>query len=462
MNKKEYQISLDSKLAQELRDTINGEINISLNKRQTLSINRKEKEYPAWSLICAIMDRIDDTVDYLNSLKLNTGKYHRSAFDFFAFINQAVVIIDCIDMLAKIYDVSFSQEDLSTNIFSQKGKDGQGTDKKYFAYIRSLCSVHPVETSYYSRTYQDNDFESSPFVVWNDGHIWLEDDCDISAVVYINKAEDYHKRVHIKISEVFSYVAYRYNLLNKVIESIKQYNKSIIQSYIERPIKKPEEFIDYIQYLENLKQEAAERFGDEYPYVLEFMISIMKLEISNSQNQDRYQKYCNALKYAVKFEHHALQQMNFEGFCNNGIIHPKINVETTLLHELYQVHSGGREASKYGYNIQKISYLNYDSGYYNKCWAFQMIEEAKCLFEKYIIFEGAQSDFEYYALVQIALYFDCLENKCLVNKNIPNSLDFRVTLLSEEELVELLKPESLNSSGEKLFDFIKDLDEIYL
>ncbi len=34
------------------------------------------------------MNRLDDTVEYLNTLELTTGKYKRSAFDFFDFMNN--------------------------------------------------------------------------------------------------------------------------------------------------------------------------------------------------------------------------------------------------------------------------------------------------------------------------------------------------------------------------------------
>lgn len=85
-----------------LRDKINEQHNISYNK----IYNKKHKEFRAWDKICAIMDRLDDTVDFLNELKLNTGKYKRSAFDFFEFMNNAAVIVDCIKQLAEIFNVA--------------------------------------------------------------------------------------------------------------------------------------------------------------------------------------------------------------------------------------------------------------------------------------------------------------------------------------------------------------------
>ncbi|MGY0372658.1 hypothetical protein [Clostridium sp. JNZ J1-5] len=39
--------------------------------------------------------------------------------------------------------------------------------------------------------------------------------------------------------------------------------------------------------------------------------------------------------------------------------------------------------------------------------------------------------------VQVALYLDCLENKCTINKNIPNDLKYRTRLLSDNEWKEL-------------------------
>lgn len=208
-----FQINLDTKILKLLRDKVNDDQYITFNKRFYF---KKDIVHRAWDKICAIMDRLDDTVDYLNGLKLNTGKYTRSAFDFFDFMNNASVVIECVKELAKIFDVPYEKIMRSTDIFNQIGKDGKGTDDRYFAYLRSLCSVHPVETSRH-KSYQDNDFESSPFVVWNSGKIWIKDDCDIYAVVYTSNDEDNYKRVRIYISQIFEYVKTRLEFIKEII-----------------------------------------------------------------------------------------------------------------------------------------------------------------------------------------------------------------------------------------------------
>lgn len=132
-----------------------------------------------------------------------------------------------------------------------------------------------------------------------------------------------------------------------------------------------------------------------------------------------------------------MQNMSCVGFENNGLMHPEKNIETSLYIELCSPNSGSDELRRYRYNLEKISYLSYDAGYDNKQWAYKQLEGARTFLEKYVLFEGAKGDFEHYALVKLALYLDCLENKCSINKNIPNDLQYRKILLCYDELEEL-------------------------
>jgi hypothetical protein len=211
-----FQLKLNSDVLVILREKVNEEQNISYNKRYG--------KYRAWDKICAILDRLDDTVYFLNELKLNTGKYRRSAFDFYNFMNNASVVIDCIKELVKIFNVPDDIIKKSTEIFNQLGSDGQGTDERYFEYLRSLCSVHPLETSRHKR-YQSNDFECCPYVLWNNREI--VNDCDIYAVVYTSKDEDTNKRVQIYISEIFEYVKTRFDFLTEITNVIDQYQNRL-------------------------------------------------------------------------------------------------------------------------------------------------------------------------------------------------------------------------------------------
>ena len=125
-----------------LRDTINEERNLSCEKTGTM----QKQIYPAWNRICAIMDRLDDTVNYINGMVL--GECHnRSAFDFYEFINCSYIVIDCIKSIAEIYSLDLSELEDSKSVFGDPFLSG-GTDGLFFNYIRSLCAVHPICTSY--------------------------------------------------------------------------------------------------------------------------------------------------------------------------------------------------------------------------------------------------------------------------------------------------------------------------
>lgn len=429
MRTNQFNIILDLSILEKLRNKINEQYNISYSKQYG--------KHRAWDKICSIMDRLDDTVAYLNEIKLNTGKYRRSAFDFYDFMNNAAVVVDCIKELAKIFDVPDDKIKNSIDIFKQLGSDGKGTDEKYFQYLRSLCSVHPIETSRHKR-YQANDFECSPYVTWNDGRIWFNDDCDLYAVVYTNKDQDSIKRVQIYISQIFEYVTTRLEFVLEITDAIEKYYRDSISTFRNRPIKKEHEFNDYTEYLENLEKELIERYGSESFYTFNRIIDLFKLKLSNSENQDKMNLYLNALKYVIKFEHSSLQNMTYAGFENNGLLYPKMNTETSLFNELYSPDSNSDEVRFYGYQLQKINYLSYDSEESNKEWAYTQLEEIKPFLERYVSFKNVHSDFEYYALVQLALYLDCLKHKCLINKNIPNDLKYRIRLLSDEEYKKLI------------------------
>ena len=420
MENKVFKIGLDTEILRKLRNKINEQKNISYNKMYG--------KYRAWDKICAIMNRLDDTVEYLNTLELNTGKYKRSAFDFFDFMNNSSVVIDCIKELSKIFDIPDNDIKESTNIFNKVGTDDKGTDEKYFEYLRSLCSVHPVETSRHKR-YQDNDFECSPYVLWNNSLRLFNDDCDIYAVVYTSKDNESFKRVGIYIEQVFKYVEIRVNFIEKIIDYIDTYQKDMILKLKKQHIKNDNEFNSYIEYLTNLDEEAKDRYGDDHWYSFEYVIKLLKLKLSDSENEKKMELYINALKYAIKFEHNTLQNMNNIGYENSGLKYTEENIETSLYIELYSPSSGSKEERRYGYNIEKIQYLSYASGDSDKDWAYVQLNEAREFFEKYVSFKNVKSDFEYYALVNLALYLECLENDCIINKNIPNDLKYREKLL---------------------------------
>lgn len=84
----------------------------AMNENTFLAINKtnKHKEkfyYQSWGRMCAAMDRIDDTVRYINTLMI--GKNNSEvAFDFYDLINNIYVAIENIKAMANIFEVDTS------------------------------------------------------------------------------------------------------------------------------------------------------------------------------------------------------------------------------------------------------------------------------------------------------------------------------------------------------------------
>ena len=116
------------------------------------------EESKAFNCICACLDRIDDLVVHCNDIAKNI----ENIYGLCDILNYGQTLIDCISMIAKIYGVKYNSEgDISC--FKESGLDGKGNDEKFFKYIRSLCSVHPVETAYHP-SYQGEQPEWCPWI----------------------------------------------------------------------------------------------------------------------------------------------------------------------------------------------------------------------------------------------------------------------------------------------------------
>ena len=139
-----FKFQFDIGLVCALRNAINERINLSMNKKCYSS----KKSYNAWNKICAILDRLQDTLEYINRCTLGRCK-SKSAFDFYEFINNSYVVIDCIRVIGKIYGKNDEIKTIesSQEIFGDALNAG-GNDNLFFNYIRSLCAVHPIETNH--------------------------------------------------------------------------------------------------------------------------------------------------------------------------------------------------------------------------------------------------------------------------------------------------------------------------
>lgn len=431
-------VNLDLEIASNLRCVINEDRDFSYNHKSCKKNEAKKenpKLYPAWGRICALMDRIQDTAEHINDIKLHDEDEDRSAFSFTDLMNYSSVLMDCIYEIARIYEIDMIQYELSNAIFHKPGKNNRGSDKKYFEYLRSLCSVHPISTDRHPE-YQDGEYECCPYVYWGDEILGTKI-YNVNAMVYTD-AQNTHKTIIISIQSIKVYIEYVYGLIDSVvIPGIEAFKERRREEFRKQKILSIDSFDDYVDYLENLKEEAAKRYNHNNDYYIDDTLRFFSVQFQDKKNRIGLLKMQNALKLAISFYHTSLQNMSWTGYENTGIRYPEETDSTFLLDCLLFISNTSKEAMLHGYEIGTFHELCDDDHSY---YPYRQIEMIRPFLERYVTLDEAKTRLETYVLTQIALYLDALRNKNLINQNIPNDLKYRFRRLSEKGLDKLRKP----------------------
>lgn len=354
-------IHLNPQLSAALRAKINEHHNFSYEKTADFSFPKSKGKVhaQAYNCICATLDRIDDLVTHCNNIKID------SQFGLCDFFNYTQSLIECIKVLGDIYDVPAlykkpNEHDIS--IFNQPGKDNNGNDEKYFTYLRSLCSVHPVETSRH-KEYQGDEAEwcpyitrskSSPLALLSNRQPELKN-ADFFATVYRND-EKYSKIVPIRISELIAYVERRYQHIQTIINAVDNYNQTLISNFKSKSIPASDDFTDYITYLENLQKEIVERCGQPNNRKVREWIAVFKAHFKNDEMQRKLVDYQESFKQGIATIHDSLQEMNVDSYCE---VEP-ITYKTDFIPN--------------GYALEKLHYLENDFWGMEEADAYKLVE----------------------------------------------------------------------------------------
>jgi len=438
---KTIRFHFNTEYASELREAVND------RQKQSVDNVHTEKQtngsYCAWDRTCAAMDRLEDTIAYLNHIELGKEREYRSAFDFYDFINNSYIVIDCIKTIGKIFRVDnnlFQAIENSTSVFGNRLGENC-TDQKYFEYIRSLCSVHPLCTNHQREFLRGSKFHCCPFVTWKRSLTWIDgQDADLTAFIYPSDCQERTIHLGLYISQFEQYLTKWIDLIPKIIEAKNNYADAEYEKFKKKPVKNLSDFNDdVIQWLKYLKEEYCERFDYGGEYVFDELIRAFTIRLSDSRNNVVLEKFQNAVRYSLTFLRNELQNMSSEGFENNGIQYPKEGLETTLFYSLSSISPYGSAFSNYAYNLQKAYYLDENNNYsvFEKEFARKLLEEPKELINNYVHFTNAEPDEERIVLVQLALYLEALTRKSFLNKNIPNTSEYRVSVLTSREYDDL-------------------------
>ena len=252
--------SFNDTKARELRAAINDREKFSIEREASGSKEKKEpsKSYNAWNRLCATMTRLEDTIHHINNMELGKFGDGQAAFDFYEFINCSYVVIECIKVVVKIFDLDIDiikGIEQSTEVFGTKYSE-TGKDGRFFEYIRSLCGVHPLCTSYQKEYLHGSEFHCCPYVAWTDrGYVSSKrrNGADLLAHVYtttIGSSVD----IELYIRDFEKYLSKWIDCIPSVIEAKNKYVDDKYEVLRNEYVKDISFFgEDYIKYIEYLK-----------------------------------------------------------------------------------------------------------------------------------------------------------------------------------------------------------------
>ncbi|MBQ9481723.1 MAG: hypothetical protein IJU84_06140 [Clostridia bacterium] len=185
--------------------------------------------------ICTVLDRLEDTVFFLNDLELAKQGNGGYATDFIIWINFAHLIYNCIFELDDVFVSPRNKTLFYKNIkdknrvyvgikdqrqyFSKYYIKREGHDDEFFIFLRSIVLAHSLESDFkeFNKYYDDKKIYT-PSVKWKNN--------ETIGIKYYVKKNNESKYFEIKMDDFFNYLNSRYNYLDTIFTYIERKNET--------------------------------------------------------------------------------------------------------------------------------------------------------------------------------------------------------------------------------------------
>jgi hypothetical protein len=343
---------LDAKICEDFRE--------SINKTEIFIYDIDYKEH--YNLFCAVMDRMDSSISYLNS----NANPPQSEEALLFFIMYSCMVLDAVKQLLKSLDIENVYSDKDNTVSYKFFKDicvahplnipleECPTDDKFFEYIRSLSMAHPFETNR-PKFFKKGEIQYSPWVTANSTLMsvrGIEDGVGIR--IYSNKFNDIQDLV-FSFNHIKEYVKSRFLLINKATIKIHQI---IADKERKRKREKINKDLLPIATLERILEILEKRY--ENPYSVELAIRYLKCPLTENKNKDIVSSYRKVITDLIPDLIEAVEELDYERMFDvlDGVLHarPK-NIHQMGHYQLEKIfgylHVGDETLSEYKWGIQQ-------------------------------------------------------------------------------------------------------------
>lgn len=313
---------LNSKLVQDLRDVI--------NKTDIFIKDPIEKE--KFNLICAIMDRFDSSINFLNE----NQTFPKSENEFINFLVHVSIIRDGINKVFEVLGLKIKNDN---KIFEKYYKrdlpniNKEINDDRFYEYFRSLAFAHPFVTNRSIPNVIDKtEIQYSPYVLINLGYFW-KDKNSIGVEVYSNKRNSFS--ISFPFEKLKEYVKWKYEMILDIISEFENIINKKEKVWKQHKVKRN---LPDIEILEDIKIILEERCIDSEE--IDELIKYLNCECTLDKNYESVKKFKNAIKKIIPDICNALDNYEHDEIYNiiRDILYPKPKAHQMLHYQLEKIY----------------------------------------------------------------------------------------------------------------------------
>lgn len=354
---------LDIKISEDFREVIN-ETNIFTHDKEHMD---------KYNLICAVMDRVDSSVNYLNSNSEPPKKEDLLLF----FIMYSCMLLDAVKQLLKTLEVK--------NMYSDKDNPNAylyfkkicmrnplnilesecPTDDKFFEYLRSLSMAHPFETSR-PKFFKKDEIQYCPWVIANSAITKMRSIPDgVGIRIYSNQFEEIQD-LFFSFNTLKKYINSRFLLMRKATEKVEQLISDKREEWKKEKVTKGMPPIDTLRQVADI---LSKRYEEKY--TVERAIEYLTCTSTEPVNQQAVSEYQKAIIDLIPDVIQAVDDLNYNQLENifQSVLHahPK-EMHNSAHYELEKIfcylNEGDEKSSNYAWGIQQAN--NFMKGFANK------------------------------------------------------------------------------------------------
>ncbi|AYV69165.1 hypothetical protein C2I06_21235 [Niallia circulans] len=347
---------LDVKICEDFRE--------SINKTDIFIYDNEYKEH--YNLFCAVMDRMDSSISYLN----RNANPPKSEEELLFFIMYTCMVLDAVKQLLKSLDIENVYSDKDNAVSYKFFKDicvapplnipqeDCPTDDKFFEYIRSLSMAHPFETNR-PKFFKKGEIQYSPLVIANSNFMSARGIKDgVGIRIYSNKFEEVQDLL-FPFSLLKEYINSRFLLIKKATEKVYQIIDN--KEKIWRKVKVPRNLSPTIT-LEYILEILKSRY--ENTYYVELGIKCLSCEITEMANKDIVSSYKKIITNLIPCLIEAVEELDYEKMAT--ALDNVLSARPKNIHEMghYQLekifgylHVGNESSSEYKWGLQQAQHF---------------------------------------------------------------------------------------------------------